>query len=237
MLLAAGEGRRLQPLTEHMPKPMLAIAGRPILEHNVRLLAHHGIREIVVNLHHCPEAVTSYFGDGRNWGVSLHYSYEEHLLGTAGAVMRVRELFSQGAFFVVYGDNLTNCDLTALQAQHERTAAVATVALFERDDVSASGVAVLDEADRISAFIEKPEGPSVPSHWVNAGLILLEPDALGAVPDRVPVDFGFDVLPALIRRGDAVSGYRMREDLWWVDTPAAYEEIRALGEKGVLNLV
>ena len=101
MILSAGEGTRLRPLTERIPKPMIPIAGRPILEHNIRLLAKHGIRELVINLHHCPDVVTDYFGDGHAWGVSITYSYEPVLLGTAGAVKKVEALFDS-TFLVVY---------------------------------------------------------------------------------------------------------------------------------------
>jgi mannose-1-phosphate guanylyltransferase/phosphomannomutase len=114
--------------------------------------------------------------------------------------------------------------------------AVATVALFYRQDVSASGVAVLGEEDRIRGFIEKPQMNSVPSHWVNAGVLVLEPQVLQFIPEDHPVDFGYDVLPALIAEGLPVFGYRMTEKLWWIDTPEAYEQVRLLGEKGGLDL-
>jgi len=235
MLLAAGEGRRLRSLTDRIPKPMLRIAGRPILEYNIRLLAYYGFREIIINLYHCPEVVTDYFGDGSRWGVSIRYSLEEKLLGTAGAVKRVQAFFDQ-TFLVMYGDNLTNCNLNALLARHRATSAMATVALFYRQDVSASGVAVLSEEDRIRRFIEKPQMNSVSSHWVNAGLLVLEPQVLQFIPEDHPVDFGYDVLPALIAEGLPVFGYRMTEKLWWIDTPEAYEQVRLLGEKGGLEL-
>ena len=236
MLLAAGEGQRLRPLTEHMPKPMLRVTGRPILEYNVRLLAHYGVREIMVNLHHCPEAVTGYFGDGSQWGVSLHYSFEETLLGTAGAIKRVQDFFD-GSFLVMYGDNLTNCDLCALQEKHRAASAVATVALFYRQDVSASGVALLDNADRITGFIEKPQTQPPPSHWVNAGLFVLEVEIFKFIPGDGPADFGFDVLPDVINRGLPVYGYRMNEGLWWADTPDDYQQLCLMADRGELKLI
>lgn len=231
MALAAGEGTRLRPLTERMPKPMLPIAGRPILEHNIRLLVRHGIRELVINLHHCPEKVVSYFGDGRSLGVAITYSYEPVLLGTAGAVKKAGSFFD-GTFLVVYGDNLTNCDIGRLSAFHQEKGGIGTVALFRRDDPLVSGIAGLDENDRITDFLEKPQLHEVFSHWVSAGLLILEQEVLDYVPAEYPSDFGRDVLPALLRAGQALYGYRMSEGLWWIDTLEDYRRVEELAQKG-----
>ena len=174
IILAAGKGERLRPLTEQMPKPMISIAGRPILEYNIRLLASHGIREIVINLHHCPEVVADYFGDGHAWGVSITYSYEPVLLGTAGAVKNV-EAFFDDTFLVMYGDNWSTCDISQLRSFHSKKDGMGSVALFHRDDPTASGIVGLGLGDRICRFLEKPEPHQVFSHWVNAGLLILEP--------------------------------------------------------------
>jgi NDP-sugar pyrophosphorylase family protein len=235
MILAAGEGTRLRPLTERMPKPMIPIAGRPILEHNIRLLAKHCIRELVINLHHCPDVVTNYFGYGHAWGVSITYSYEPVLLGTAGAVKKVGALLDT-TFLVIYGDNLTTCDIGRLCAFHKEKGGVGTVALFHRDDPLASGIAGLDEDDRIMRFLEKPEPHQVFSHWVNAGLLVLEPEVLDYIPSNAPSDFGRDILPALIAAGRPLYGYRMSEGLWWIDTWEDYQRLQQLAEKGGLKL-
>ncbi|MEM4216725.1 MAG: nucleotidyltransferase family protein [Candidatus Methanomethylicaceae archaeon] len=235
MILAAGEGRRLRPLTESLPKPMITVGGRPILEHNVRLLARHGVREIVINLHHCPHVITEYFGDGHAWGVTITYSYEPILLGTAGAVKKMAPLFSD-TFLVIYGDNLTTCDITKLCIFHKRKAGVGTVALFRREDTASSGIADLAEDDRITRFVEKPQPHKVFSHWVNAGLLVLEPDVLNYIPSDRPSDFGRDILPALIKAGRPLYGYRMEDGLWWIDTLEDYWRLQQLAEKGGLNL-
>jgi len=236
MLLAAGEGRRLGSLTINEPKPMLRVQGRPILEHNLRLLAHYGIDEVVINLHHSPDVITDYFADGSAWDLQLTYSYEEKLLGTAGAVKRMQDFFDS-TFLVLYGDNLTNCNLQALEEKHRAGSAAATVALFHREDVSASGVAVLDESDRIIRFIEKPKAEETPSHWVSAGVIMFEPEVMEFIPGDGPSDFGFDVLPKLIAQERRVGGYRMTESLWWIDTPEAFARVNSLAESGELNLI
>lgn len=235
MILAAGEAKRLRPLTEKVPKPMLEIGGKPVLEHNVTLLAHYGFTEIVVNLHHCPDVVTTYFGDGSAWGVSLSYSYEPALLGTAGAVRQVQDFFDD-TFVLLYGDNLSNCDLRALRSRHLQAGAVMTVALFQRDDVSQSGVARLDSHDRILEFIEKPTARVAPSHWVNSGIMVMEPEVVDYIPADRPSDFGFEVLPSLLTSGLRVMGYRMNEDLWWIDTLDSYHLVRALAEEGRMDI-
>ncbi|MBI4454602.1 MAG: nucleotidyltransferase family protein [Acidobacteria bacterium] len=235
MLLAAGEGTRLRPLTDRMPKPMLSVAGRPVLEHNLCLLARHGIREIIVNLHHCPQAVTDYFGTGERWNVSITYSYELDLLGTAGAVKKVGHFFDE-PFLVLYGDNVTTCNVSRMITHHRGKGGFGTVALFKREDVIASGIASFDEEGRITRFLEKPQPEEVFSQWVNAGLMIWEPEVLDWIPADVPYDFGRDVVPKLLSAGRRLYSYPMSEGLWWIDTPADYERVRRLVEKKEVQL-
>jgi NDP-sugar pyrophosphorylase family protein len=204
---------------------MIPVRGRPILEHNVRLLAYFGVREIVINLHHRGDVVRAHFGDGSAFGVHIAYSEEQTLLGTAGALNAVREIFRE-PFFLIYGDNLTTCRLDRLRAR-QRTDSVATVALFEREDVAHSGVAALDADDRITAFVEKPAPGTEQSHWVSAGVMLLAPAIFAYIPPAGPSDVGRDVLPAALAAGARIEGYRMDERLWWIDSPADYERTLA----------
>lgn len=225
MLLSAGEGSRLRPLTLDRPKPMLPIGGIPVLERNVRLLAEHGARRVVINLHYCPDAVTGYFGDGARFGLEIVYSFEATLLGTAGGLRRAQRWLGE-EFFLVYGDNLSTCNLTALHAQHRRRDAEVTMALYERDDPTQSGIVGLDAEDRIVRFLEKPRPEQVFSHWVNAGYLVANQAIFERIPpDGVVSDFGHDVFEPLIAAGRPVYGYRMgsRERLWWIDTVADYE--------------
>lgn len=228
MLLAAGEGNRLRPLTDELPKPMLEVAGKPLLQHNVEYLARFGVREIVINLHYRPKAVRDHFGDGARFGVNIVYSHERELMGTAGAVKRKAEFFDE-TFLVLYGDNLSSCDLPGLVQFHRDTGGLATVALFERDDVTQSGVAEIAEDRRIVEFIEKPSPGLVESHWISAGILVLEPAVVEFIPPGEPSDLGRDILPALLRSEEGVFGYCMGPDegLWWIDTPADYERVRS----------
>jgi NDP-sugar pyrophosphorylase family protein len=224
MLLAAGRGTRLRPMTETVSKCMIEIAGKPILEHNVARLRRFGVTDIVINLHYMPEAVMNHFGDGSRFGARIRYSHEPELLGTAGAVKNVAAFFD-APFFVWYGDNLSTCRLDRLREFHKAKGGIATIALHHRDDPTQSGIVGLDGHDRITRFLEKPRADQVFSHWVSAGILALEPRALEAIAADGAVDFGRDVFPALLERGEAVHGYRMSggERLWWIDTLMDYE--------------
>jgi len=221
MLLAAGLGTRLKPLTDHCPKCMVTVAGKPVLQRNIEWLQSQGIVDLVVNLHHYSEVVTGYFGDGSAFGVRLEYSYEPELLGTAGALWAARRFLSSERFWVIYADNLVNCSLNRMAGLHRSREAILTMGLFWRDDVSASGVAVVDEDGRILNFKEKPRPFEADSHWVNAGLFLCEPKILEYIPPETPSDFGHHILPMLLAAGELMYGYVMgpEETLYWIDTP------------------
>jgi NDP-sugar pyrophosphorylase family protein len=207
MILAAGEGRRLRPLTEDVPKPMLPVGGRPLLAHLIGLLRAHGVRDIAVNLHHRPSTVRAYLGDGRRLGVRLTYSPEERLLGSAGGVKRMQSFFGDSAFFVLYGDVLTNLNLTALRTFHAERRSALTVALYRPEALNECGVVRLGVGDRILHFVEKPEPGQEPSRLANAGIYLVEPAVLGAIPEDRPFDFGTDLFPLLLEQGVPVFGF------------------------------
>ena len=210
LVLAAGEGQRLRPLTDRIPKPMLELAGRPILEYNVRLLAQRGIREIAINTHYRPEAIVAHFGDGARFGVSIRYSYEPELLGTAGALLPLRDFFDS-TFLVIYGDNVSTCDIDALVRCHrEHRDTLATVAVFRRMNATASGVVVFDEDGRVTSFIEKPPVDPAESSWVNAGLLVCEPPIIDLISHRDPSDFGRDLFPRAIGEGRRIMAYQMQ---------------------------
>jgi len=219
MLLAAGLGTRLRPLTVTISKCMIPIAGKPLLEHNIGVLRNCGVTDLIVNLHHLPQTVIDHFGDGRDFGIRITYSLEPRLLGTAGAVKKTEHFFD-GPFFVWYGDNLSTCRLDRLWRFHQSKRGVATIALHHREDPTRSGIVGLDKNDRVTRFLEKPLPDQVFSHWVNAGILVLEREAVEEIPANVVADFGSDIFPALIERGTAIFGYRMSADerLWWIDT-------------------
>lgn len=223
LILAAGEGQRLRPLTERSAKPMLKIGGSPILSYNVRMLVRAGIKRIVINVHHQPEEIIKYFGDGNEFGCEIFYSPEPSLLGTAGALKQAKKIVGgfDATFAVIYGDNLTDMRFENLLAKHSQEQAACTLALFHREDVSASGIVEIDNDDRLIRFLEKPMSYEVFSHWVNAGLMVLEPVAFDYI-GAVPCDFGRNVLPAMLASNEPLFGYRMSEQLWWIDSLEDY---------------
>jgi NDP-sugar pyrophosphorylase family protein len=230
MVLAAGHGTRLGAVTATTPKCMVRLGGRPLLERVLEWLADARVTDLAVNLHHLPEVVTSHFGDGSAFGVRIRYSQEPDLLGTAGALQPLAGWLRDGRFLLVYGDNLIGCELDDVVARHEQGGATLTMALFHRDDPSASGAAAVDEDGRIHGFTEKPRPGEEPSKWVNAGLLVCEPRVLDFVPATPPSDFAADVIPALIAAGEPVFGYRMgpHESLHWIDTPEDLAAVDAL---------
>lgn len=221
MLLAAGLGSRLRPWTDDRPKCMVQVAGRPLIDWTIDWLVSQGVTEVVINLHHRPEVLTAHLGDGRALGLSIDYSHEAWLRGTAGAVAAASALLGPGRFLVVYADNLVRCSLQRLLEQHVTSSATMTVALHWREDVSGSGVAEIDADGYVRRFVEKPAPGTTTSRWVSAGLLVCEPSVLDYIPSDRASDFGRDVIPEMIAAQERVAGYEMHppETLLWIDTP------------------
>jgi NDP-sugar pyrophosphorylase family protein len=230
MILAAGRGVRMQPLTDTLPKPMLPVAGRPALEHTLVWLHRHGVTDAIINLHHEPDRITNAFGDGGSLGMAITYSHEPSLLGTAGALKKVEGLLAHEAFIVVYGDVLTDLDLSALIAFHatRQPTAAATMALHEVDKPWECGVVTLDHADRLVAIEEKPDRAAIRSNLVNAGVLVIEPSALDVLPVDGPFDIAGDLLPRLLTSGRPVYGWRMPATSYLIDfgTPEKYARVQ-----------
>jgi len=200
MVMAAGKGTRLRPVTDLLPKPMAPVANRPVLHHILRLLKRHGFREVVLNLHHMPEAVTGYLGDGSAVGLDIRYSFEPELLGTAGGVKKNEDFLGTGTFLVMSGDALTDIDLTGLVAAHRRTGSIATIAVKEVADPSLYGVVVTDDDERVVGFQEKPSREEARSHLCNCGIYVFEPEILSMIPAGEFDDFGSRLFPDLLKR-------------------------------------
>lgn len=201
MIMAAGLGTRLYPLTGFTAKPMVPILNRPVMEHMISLLRHHGVREVAANLHYHPDMIRNYFADGSGFGVRIDYNVEETLLGTAGGVGAFREMFADGIFVVVSGDGLTDIDLTQFVAAHRRNGGIATLAVKEVADPSLYGVVVADDAGRITGFQEKPPAAEALSRSCNCGIYAFEPEIFDYVPKGVFTDWAKDVFPALLAEG------------------------------------
>jgi NDP-sugar pyrophosphorylase family protein len=222
LVLAAGEGQRLRPLTVDRPKPMLPVGGRPLLEHIVLLLKKHGIEEIAINLHYKPWAIVSHFGQGERWGVHIRYSVEERPLGSAGAARRLAWYLRNGSFIVFYGDLFTDLDLGALIAAHQQQRALLTMALYEVDNPTECGIVSLDERHRVIRFVEKPTPDQVFSRLANAGVSVIEPQVLDLIPPDTVADLGHHILPQMLAQGMPIAGYPIRESLIDIGTPDKY---------------
>src|ERR1022692_1221058 len=200
MLLAAGKGTRLGLLTADRPKPMLPVGGRPLLEHTLLQVAACGIQHVGINLHHHADVVRQHFGDGSRYGVRIEYSHEPQLLGTSGGVKKLEEFIGGASFLVMYGDNLTSCNLNRLMQVHREHGGIATIALFWKEDVSPHSAVEIQANARITRFIEKPKPESAPSHWISAGVIVCDPRILSFIPASTPSDFGFRYSPRASER-------------------------------------
>ncbi len=236
MILAAGRGQRLCPLTDTCPKPMIPIAGKPLLEYVVRLLARHGFDQLAINLSHLPHIIRDHFGDGRAFGVKITYSFEEQLLGTAGAVRRLAAFFDE-PFLVYYGDNLSNADLTDLWRAHHRRNALASMGLLWMDDPTNRGIVRVDTKGHIVGFIEKPQAHEVfDEYLVNGGTYVLDPAIIDHIPPRAPSDFSHDVFPALLAKGQTLYGHKLKGQLLSTDTPQRYADTQKQIAAGAFRL-
>ncbi len=226
MVLAAGLGTRLRPITFAMPKPMVPVLNRPVMEHIVRLLSGHGFGEAIANLHWFPETIEGHFGDGSAFGIELSYSREEALLGTSGGVRNAAE-FLGDSFLVISGDALTDIDLSAMREFHESHDGIATLATKRVEDTTQFGVAITGADGRIQGFQEKPEPNEALSDLANCGIYMFRSEIFDFFPEagtsraageEDPPDFAdwaMDVFPALLEND--VPFYSHEIDAYWND--------------------
>lgn len=234
MVLAAGLGTRLRPITYAIPKPMVPVLNRPVMEHSVRLLARHGLREAIANLYWFPETIEGHFGDGSDFGIELSYSREAQLLGTAGGVRNVAE-FLGDSFLVVAGDALTDIDFTAMREFHESHDGLVTLATKRVSNTDEYGVVIAGEDGRIQGFQEKPDPAEALSDLANTCIYMFRREVFDFFPepgsskaaraDDPPgfTDWAMDVFPALLEND--VPFYSHEIDAYWNDI-GNIEELR-----------
>lgn len=215
MILAAGAGTRLRPLTLETPKPMVPVVNRPVLHHVLDNLARHGVRDAVMNVHAQPELVRAYCGDGSRWSMRLQYSHEPTLLGTAGGVKKVEGFLKGGSFFVMSGDGLCDFDLTAMAEFHRRKKSLATMAIYPVETRFEYGVTLTDASGRITGFKEKPSWGEIFSNTVNTGIYLFEPEVFRLIPKGKFYDFGNQLWPKLLKSGRPIYAWKGRG--YWCD--------------------
>ena len=218
LILAGGFGTRLKPLTDHTPKSLLPIANVPFLEHQIRLLARHGVDDAILLTGYLASAFDAFVNRASRYGVRLEISTETEPLGTAGAV-RSRADDVDDTFLVFNGDVLTDIDLSALMEQHRARSAAVTMALSYVPDAGGFGVVQMADDDRVTAFVQHPKGESKPGDWINAGIYAMEPEVIRRVPAGEFRDFerppGEPLFPSLVNEGAPFFGYR--SESYWLD--------------------
>jgi mannose-1-phosphate guanylyltransferase len=250
MILAAGKGTRVRPITYTTPKPMIPILQKPVMEFLVELLRQHGFDQIMVNVSHLAEEIENYFRDGQRFGVEIAYSFEGRIvdgqlvgeaLGSAGGMRRIQDFspFFDDTFVVLCGDALIDLDLTAALKWHREKGSIATIVMNTVDpgEVSSYGVVVTDEEGRVKAFQEKPSVEEALSNNINTGIYIFEPEVLNYIPSGELFDIGGDLFPKLVEMDAPFYGIPM--EFQWVDigrVPDYWHAVRSVLMGDVKNV-
>jgi mannose-1-phosphate guanylyltransferase len=229
MILAAGKGTRVQPLTYELPKPMIPVAGKPVMAYLIEHLARHGVDDIMVNVAHLHEKIEEYFGDGQQYGVHIGYSFEGYCtgdgkivprpLGSAGGMKKIQDFsgFFDDTTIVLCGDAVIDLDIGAALAEHRAKGALATVITkaVPWDKVSSYGVVIADAAGRVTSFQEKPAPHEARSNCASTGIYIFEPEALDLIPPDAEFDIGSQLFPRMVELG--LPFYMQSRSFNWVD--------------------
>ncbi|BDI19170.1 mannose-1-phosphate guanylyltransferase [Nostoc cf. commune SO-36] len=244
MILAAGKGTRVRPITYTIPKPMIPILQKPVMEFLLELLRQHGFDQIMVNVSHLAEEIENYFRDGQRFGVQIAYSFEGKIddngklegeaIGSAGGMRRIQDFspFFDDTFVVLCGDALIDLDLTAAVKWHRAKGSIATIITksVPKEEVSSYGVVVTDEDGRVKAFQEKPSTEEALSTNINTGIYIFEPEVFNYIPSDIEYDIGSELFPKLVEI--QAPFYAIPMDFEWVDIGKVPDYWRAI--RGVL---
>lgn len=226
VVLAGGFGTRIKPLTNSIPKPMLPLAGKPILEHVVNLLKNHGFTDLSFLLYFQPDSIKRYFRNGKDLGVNIHYTIPPEDYGTAGAVKFVSEqLVSNEPFLIISGDLLTDVDLKAIYDFHVKTKSIFTIGLASAKDPLRFGIVITDSEGRVIRFLEKPGWGEVFSDSINAGIYVVDPSVFDYIPRKQAFDFSHDLFPRLLSDGKPMYGFSLQG--YWRDVGDATSYLEA----------
>ncbi len=250
MILAAGKGTRVRPITYTIPKPMIPILQKPVMEFLLELLRQHGFDQIMVNVSHLAHEIESYFRDGQRFGVQIAYSFEGRIedgdligdaIGSAGGMKRIQDFspFFDDTFIVMCGDALIDLDLSEAVRFHREKGAIATVVMksVPREEVPSYGVVVTDDEGRIKTFQEKPSVEEALSTDINTGIYIFEPEVLNYVPSGTEFDIGSDLFPKLVEANAPFYGVSM--DFQWIDigkVPDYWQAVRSVLTGEVKNV-
>ncbi|HHP7229317.1 MAG TPA: sugar phosphate nucleotidyltransferase [Xenococcaceae cyanobacterium] len=250
MILAAGKGTRVRPITYTIPKPLIPILQKPVMEFLLELLRQHGFDQVMVNVSHLAHEIEGYFRDGQRFGVNIGYSFEGRIvegklvgeaLGSAGGIKKIQDFntFFDDTFVVLCGDALIDLDLTAALKYHKAKGAIATVITksVPREDVPSYGVVVTDPEGRIKSFQEKPSVEAALSTEINTGIYIFEPEIIDYIPPKQKYDIGGDLFPKLVEIGAPF--YAVSMDFEWVDigkVPDYWHAIRGVLQGEIKNV-
>jgi mannose-1-phosphate guanylyltransferase/phosphomannomutase len=222
IIIAGGLGTRLRPLTYNVPKPIVPLANKPFVFHQIELLRKFGIKEVILNLHYLSDNIKNIFGDGEKLGVKIYYSIEEHPLGTAGAVKNAEKYFDNDPMIIFNGDILTDINLEKMIKFHDEKKAKVSIALTVVEDPTSYGLVICDKNDRVTEFREKPSWEHVIANTINAGIYIADPGIFKLVPKNKEFSFERQLYPTLLEKGEKIYGYVT--DAYWMDigNPAKY---------------
>ncbi len=218
MILGAGIGSRLDPLTRSLPKPLVPVVGKPVMGHLIDLLKRHGVDEIMINVQYLGDRIVETIGDGTKYGIPVHFSREEELCGDAGGVKRVEDFFRGGeddTFLVIGGDDLTDTNISHVVARHRVSGALATLAVTPVDDPSEYGIVVQGEKDFITRFQEKPKAGEAFSNLANTGIYVFNTRVFDYIPKETFFGFGNNVFPLLMEKNEPMLA--VASDAYWKD--------------------
>ena len=241
MILAAGKGKRLRPLTEEIPKSMLEINDLPILYYHLTLFKKYNIKDVIVNLNHKPEKIKAYLGKEK-FGVNIEYSYEKKLLGTAGAVKKAEDFFSED-FFIIYGDIITDMNLEEAYEFHKQKGGITTLCLHKiTKNIPSSSIITLDDNQQVRKFIEKPEKKDLELikgkyKLVNSGIYIFKKSIFDYIPKNIFSDFALNIFPKLLDERQKIFGYT-HEKCYWAEIGRLekYNKIKKELENGNVKL-
>lgn len=235
LILAAGLGTRLRPLTETIPKPLVPIAGKPLLEYHLDHLNHHGITEVLINTHYLADKIDSFLIDYKERtenNLIITTVFEPELLGSAGTLKKNQSFFNDCTdFLIVYSDNLTDINYTKLLEQHKKKQGIATIASYYEHFPEQKGIIEYDSNSKgIIKFIEKPKSEEITSHYANAGLYVLNNKIFDLIADldHELLDFGHHVFPTLLQKDQPMYVYTMEETLLDIGNHENYTKAQAL---------
>lgn len=228
IILAAGLGTRLRPITDTIPKVMLPIRGKPLLEYHINNLREFGVTDIGINLHYLPDVITKYFGNGGKYSVNITYKKEKTLLGSSGAMNQFRDWIGKEDFLVVYGDNYFHLGYNDLFDKFDKTPeSIATVCLQHSKVLKGKGLVIINRNGTITKFVEKPEHPEkYCTDLINAGIYCMKNKILEYIPQGAFSDFSKDIFPALLKYDQIMFSYIIKEPLIDIGTIEAYNSLK-----------